>query len=83
MAERATIVSIRALWYRKRYADGPPSLTTTAVSTLRAQLATLLLGVDTHRFWEALRHGAVPVVITSALDSVYELFPVSARQASQ
>jgi len=33
-------------------------------------------GVDTHRFWEALRYGAVPVVITSALDSVYELFPV-------
>lgn len=32
-------------------------------------------GVDTHRFWEILLMGSVPVVETSGLDSLYNKFP--------
>jgi len=32
-------------------------------------------GVDTHRFWEALLMGSIPIVETSNLDSLYNQFP--------
>lgn len=32
-------------------------------------------GTDTHRFWETLLHGSVPVVESSGLDDLYEKFP--------
>lgn len=34
-------------------------------------------GADTRRFWEALQHGTVPVVLSSPLDAIYERFPVA------
>ena len=33
-------------------------------------------GLDTHRFWEALLMGTIPIVKTSPLDSMYEGLPV-------
>lgn len=33
-------------------------------------------GVDTHRLWEALALGSVPVALASSLDSLYAEFPV-------
>jgi hypothetical protein len=33
------------------------------------------LGTDTHRFWECLLVGSIPVVETSGLDSLYSKFP--------
>lgn len=33
-------------------------------------------GVDTHRVWEALALGAVPVVVATSLDALYDNFPV-------
>lgn len=33
-------------------------------------------GLDTHRVWEALALGAVPIVISSSLDGLYSSFPV-------
>jgi hypothetical protein len=32
-------------------------------------------GIDTHRFWEILLMGSVPVVETSELDDLYNIFP--------
>lgn len=33
-------------------------------------------GIDTHRFWEYLVLGVVPVVVRSSLDDLYQQFPV-------
>jgi hypothetical protein len=33
-------------------------------------------GIDTHRFWEILHMGAVPIVLSSPLDRLYSQFPV-------
>jgi hypothetical protein len=33
-------------------------------------------GIDTHRVWESLMVGTIPVVVTSPLDSLYEELPV-------
>jgi hypothetical protein len=32
-------------------------------------------GTDTHRFWEALNAGAIPIVISSPLNTLYSQFP--------
>ena len=32
-------------------------------------------GTDTHRFWETLLHGSVPIVESSGLDDLYKKFP--------
>lgn len=34
------------------------------------------LGIDTHRTWEALMMGTIPIVLTSPLDSLYDDLPV-------
>lgn len=33
-------------------------------------------GLDTHRVWEVLQLGAIPIVLTSSLDRLYGQFPV-------
>jgi hypothetical protein len=33
-------------------------------------------GVDTHRLWEVLALGSVPVVVSSSLDTLYVDFPI-------
>ncbi|CAK9049122.1 unnamed protein product [Durusdinium trenchii] len=40
-------------------------------------------GLDTHRVWEALMMGSVPVVLSSPLDVLYEQFPVIILQSWQ
>jgi len=40
-------------------------------------------GLDTHRFWEALMMGSVPVVLSSPLDVLYKQFPVIILQSWQ
>lgn len=32
-------------------------------------------GLDTHRFWEILHMGAIPIVASSPMDRLYQLFP--------
>merc|ERR1712194_591997 len=34
------------------------------------------MGVESHRFWEMLLLGVVPVVVRSSLDDLYDMFPV-------
>ena len=33
-------------------------------------------GLDTHRVWEVLQQGAIPIVLTSSLDRLYSQFPI-------
>src|SRR6185437_6783751 len=42
----------------------------------RFHIAVTGNGLDTHRLWEVLYLGSVPIVMTSVLDKLYENLPV-------
>jgi hypothetical protein len=46
------------------------------LSTYKFCLSPPGRGVDTHRTWEALMVGTIPIMISTALDSLFEKLPV-------
>jgi hypothetical protein len=46
------------------------------LATAKYSIAPPGYGMDTHRLWEILQFGCVPVVVTSPLDKLYSKFPI-------
>jgi hypothetical protein len=59
-----------------RFFSGPRSQMWRAMSSHAFVAAPIGHGVDTHRLWEVLALGSVPVVVSSSLDVLYADFPV-------
>ena len=38
--------------------------------------SSVLVGIDSHRVWEILHFGCIPIVTSSSLDSLYRQFPI-------
>lgn len=46
------------------------------LSQYKYSLAPAGFGLDTHRLWEILQMGSVPITVSSSLDSLYSQFPI-------
>ena len=48
----------------------------TSIASVQFAIAPQGNGLDTHRIWEVLSLGTVPIVLTSSLDLLYSNFPI-------